>query len=266
APVDPKPAPAYEWLSTVAFMGGVAEWPLGTWYDQEHEFRSTAHWKPILNGASGFAPRSYDELSGTLEKRPIPCELWRMLALRKRSLGLFHPEGVKGDAAPAYAEAIRDGLDHARLELVRSVPHGEQFDFFFHLSSSPPLPFATVSPEESARDRARLDAVLSPPFGYIDAPEEGATVGAGASIVGWALDDSGVARITVAVDAGAAAPALAGLPHPGTGEAYPKYPGVEGAGFVFSLPALPPGPHALTVTVIAKDGGRTVMKRNVVGK
>jgi hypothetical protein len=266
ARVEARPAPVYEWLATASFPGGLVEWPLGTWYDQEHEFRSTAHWKPILNGASGFSPRSYDELAATLEKKPIPDEIWGMLEERKATRLLFHSDELEGESATSYAEAIRRGMDQGKMELLRAFPHGDSHDFLFRLSWAPRLTIEPAALEESRRDQALLEAVLRPPFGYIDLPGEGEQIGSGASVVGWALDDSGVARVTVAVDAGPAAPALYGLAHPGPPKVYRQYPDVERAGFAFSLPALSAGPHTLTVTILARDGGKAVMKRNVVGK
>jgi len=266
ARVDPKPAPVYRWLSAVSLSGGIVEWPLGTLYDQEHEFRSTAHWKPILNGASGFSPRSYDELAATLEKKPIPDQVWGMLAERKATLLLFHPGQLEGEAVTAYGDAVRGGMDRGEIELLRAFSREDSSDFLFRLSSAPRPAIEPATPEELRRSRAALEAVLRPPFGYIDLPGEGEVVGPAASVTGWALDDSGVARVTVAVDAGPPAPALLGLAHPGTGKVYPQYPDVERAGFAFTLPALPAGPHGLTVTVLAKDGGRAVMKRNIVVK
>jgi hypothetical protein len=266
ARIDPTPAPAYRWLASASFPGGLVEWPLGTWYDQEHEFRSTAHWKRILNGASGFSPRSYEELATALEKQPISDEIWGMLEERKATLVLFHPGELEGERATSYGEAVRAGVDQGKMELLRAFPHGDSPDFLFRLSWAPSLRITPPAPEELTRDRALLESILRPPFGYIDLPAETEEVGSGASVVGWALDDSGVAGVTVAVDAGPAAPALYGLPHPGPPKGYPQYPNVQNAGFAFALPAFPSGPHTLTVTILAKDGGKAVMKRNVMGK
>ena len=265
-PVDPDPAPAYSWLATVSFPGGVVEWPLGTWYEQEHEFRSTAHWKPIVNGASGFSPRSYDELAAVMEKKPIPDAVWEMLAQRRATLLLFHSGEVQGEIAMTYAAAVVRGVKEGRLELLRSFWYGESRDFVFRLASAPALDLPKVSPEKSRRDRAALAAVLNPPFGYIDVPAQGETVAAGSGGFGWALDDSGVKRVTIAVDDGPSLPAQYGGPHPGPAKVYPQYPDASRAGFGFAIPSLAPGPHTLTVTIVAKDGGKTTLAREIVVK
>jgi hypothetical protein len=265
-PLDPDPAPVHSWLATVSFPGGVVEWPLGTWYEQEHEFRSTAHWKPIVNGASGFSPRSYDELAAVMEKKPIPDAVWEMLAQRRATLLLFHSGEAQGEIAMTYAAAVERGVKEGRLELLRSFWYGESRDFVFRLASASALGLPAAGPEQSRRDRAALAVVLNPPFGYIDVPGQGETVAVGAGGFGWALDDSGIKRVTVTADDGPPLPAQYGGPHPGPAKVYPEYPDASRAGFNFAIPSLAPGPHTLTVTIVAKDGGRTTMAREIVVK
>src|SRR5437773_1635901 len=60
-----------------------------------------------------------------------------------------------------------------------------------------------------------------PPFGFIDTPREGDTVASGSPATGWALDDSGVARVEVSLDNGPAVRAELGQSFPGVQEAYP---------------------------------------------
>lgn len=108
---------------------------------------------------------------------------------------------------------------------------------------------------------AQADA--HPPFGFIDTPKENDTVAAGAWSYGWALDDSGVASVAVSLDNGASSAAAIGQPFPGVKEAYPTYPDADKAGFGFAMPSAPAGPHLLTVTITAKDGGKTELKRHV---
>ena len=66
----------------------------------------------------------------------------------------------------------------------------------------------------------------------------------------------------MSTDGGPPSDAVIGQPHPGVAEAYPRYEGVDQPGFGFRLPALAPGPHTVTVTLVAKDGakGRSVEK------
>ena len=52
-------------------------------------------------------------------------------------------------------------------------------------------------------------------------------------------------------------------PHPGVREYHPNYPDSDRSGFGFSIPAVPPGPHTLTVTIVGRDGGKTELKRQI---
>jgi hypothetical protein len=102
-----------------------------------------------------------------------------------------------------------------------------------------------------------------PPFGFIDTPKENETVAPGSAVSGWALDDSGVANVMVSLDNGPASPAAFGESFPGVKEAYPTYPNSDKAGFRLALPPANTGPHLLVVTIHAKDGGRSDLKRHI---
>ena len=264
ARVDPEPAPVYRWLAGVSFPGGVVEWPLGNWYDQEYEFRSTAHWKPLVNGASGFSPRDYDVLAATLDRRKIPDDVWPLLARARTSLLVYHPEAMNPETTVAYADAVDRGVRNGRIRLLGSFPRGDSRDFVFWLASAPAAAAPVVqAPDSVRRDRDLLGRALHPPFGYLDTPAEGETVEAGAAAFGWALDDSGIARVDVSVDGGASIPALFGQPHPGVPDVHPGFPDSAHAGYGFAIPALPPGPHTLTVTFVGRDGGKTSLRRSI---
>jgi hypothetical protein len=65
----------YDWLST-APSGPVLEYPaaglegrIGP-QDATYMYFSTAHWRPLLNGYSGFAPPRYREMLGELQAFP----------------------------------------------------------------------------------------------------------------------------------------------------------------------------------------------------
>jgi hypothetical protein len=102
---------------------------------------------------------------------------------------------------------------------------------------------------------------LAPPFGVIDIPAENAEVSAGSFGLGWALDESGIAEILVATELGPGAPANLGGARPDIPPVHPEYADAASSGFGFQLPDLSPGPHTLTITLVGKDGGRTVLTR-----
>jgi hypothetical protein len=117
-------------------------------------------------------------------------------------------------------------------------------------ASPPPTPTAS-------------EAQLRPPFGFLDVPRENDTLASGAIASGWALDDSGVAGVAFSLDNGPARPVTLGQPFPGVKEAYPTFPGSDKPGFTFAMPSVAAGPHLLVVTITAKDGGKTEIKRHI---
>ena len=113
---------------------------------------------------------------------------------------------------------------------------------------------------------AGASADAHPPFGILDVPRENVPVDSGGFGYGWALDDSGIASVSVSFDGGGAAPAKIGEAFPGVKEAYPTMPDNEKAGFIFAIPKLATGPHSLSVTLVAKDGGQTILRRQFQAK
>jgi hypothetical protein len=128
-------------------------------------------------------------------------------------------------------------------------------------------PSPAVSSETSAQaatgGAAPVGDTARPPFGFLDTPREGAAVKPGSWAFGWALDDSGIAQVTVAADSGQTSPVALGQPFPGVAKDHPSFPGADRAGFGFPVPAMGPGPHTLVVTLVGKDGGRTEIRRQV---
>ncbi len=120
------------------------------------------------------------------------------------------------------------------------------------------------TPTASAPAAPAASATLQhPPFGFLEVPRENDTVAVGTVATGWALDDSGVAGVSVSLDNGPAFSATRGQAFPGVHEAYPMFPASGNAGFRFALPSAAAGPHLLVVTIIARDGGKTDIKRHI---
>ena len=62
------------------------------------------------------------------------------------------------------------------------------------------------------------------PFGVVDQPRNGDTVGRVVDVIGWALDDSLVRDVRVSVDGTYQASARLTIRRPDVANAYPKYP------------------------------------------
>ena len=110
---------------------------------------------------------------------------------------------------------------------------------------------------------APAGSLQHPPFGFLEVPRENDTVASGSVATGWALDDSGVAGVSVSLDNGPGFSAARGQAFPGVKEAYPTFPASDKAGFRFAMPSAAAGPHLLVVTIIARDGGKTDIKRHI---
>jgi hypothetical protein len=266
--VEKQAAPVYRWLGSVRLPGAVLELPIGFDYDAEHEFRSTAHWQPLVNGYSGFSPLQYDELRDLFGKRPVAAEAWRRAVSLDSVLVVVHLHELEGLARSGLARAARTELGEGRLEILGSFPHGGDTDFVFRFPGAPRFEprIPTADRDRAAAEfRSLVDAetLLAPPFGVIDVPPENATVSAGSFGLGWALDDSGIAEVRVSTELGPAAAGTLGGARPDIPPVHPEYPDAANSGFGFLVPEVPPGPHTLTITLVARDGGQTVLTRPI---
>jgi hypothetical protein len=269
--VDGEPPAVYRWLAAAPFPGAIVHWPLANDPDIEHTFRSTAHWKPILNGYSGFGPPRYHELGAMLARRPIPPSAWARMEDMGASVLVFHPhEARDAEDGLAWLRALREGVRDGKAVPLGSFESGASRDYVFRLAVA--APFETgiaeagwgAAAEDVLRRLARLEGFLRLPFGWVDVPKEGEAVAPGSGGFGWALDDSGIREVRLSADGVVAVPLIARQRHPGVIPVFPAYPDVEHAGFGFHVPALPPGRHTLKFTLIANDGGKTILTRNIV--
>ncbi len=265
--MDGSPAPTYRWLKDVRGAGAVIEWPFGLDYDVEYVFRSTAHFRSLVNGYSGFFPKHYDELNALFEQRPIPDRIWRNIDRLGASVLIYHPHFVEGAKQVEYARALRRAIANKSVSPLIVFPHQGSQDYIFRITSGPG-PEVAVSQKDRRRAEEALEhyfrfaeAQINPPFGFVDFPKQGDPVAAGSWGFGWALASSGIAQIRLSTEEGSVGDVAIGAPFPGVREAYPKYPEADQAGFGFVVPKLRPGTHVLYLTVVAKDGAESVLER-----
>jgi hypothetical protein len=267
---DSSPVPVYEWLRTARMPGGVVEWPLGFPHDCEYTLRQAEHEKPLVNGHSSFAPRPYEELQAILRQRPIPDSAWDAMAGLDAALLIYHAHEGRGPQLAKYAHAIRRGLASGEVEIVGDFPHADGRDFAFRLTKGP----RWDAPPAAGGEAQRLEdaiawleanvARLEPPVGTVHLPAENQKVAPGFWVHGWAVDDSGLAEIRVATELGPAGVAMLGSRWGGVEAMFPDYLGAATAGYGFPVPDLPPGPHTLRLTLVARDGGTTTLERRIV--
>jgi hypothetical protein len=270
SPVEQAAAPVYHWLGAVSLPGAVIEWPFATDSEVDYEFRSTVHWKPLINGYSGFGPPRYHELAAMFAEKPIRAEVWKRMTETGACLLIVHPRAIPDESRESYAGLLRSGIDEQRLEPLTTFANRDDSDLVFRFADSPPFDPRIPASEKQAAARRTLEAVselehfLHPPFGVLDVPRENDTVASGAWGFGWALDDSGIAEIRVSFDGGPGVPTTIHQPHPGVREAHPSYPENAAPGFGFAVPPLPPGPHTLKVIFVGRDGGKTELQRRII--
>jgi hypothetical protein len=269
-PVEAAAPSVYRWLAAQKLPGAVVEFPLGILYDYEYVFRQAQHGQPLVNGYSGFFPEPYRGLKAALKRRPIPDSVWERMGELGACVLVYHPHVREGVFVAAYADALDRAVTSGGLELVRSFPHGDDRDFVFVAAGGSWADRLREDGAGRARTRSALDATiarvradgmrLAPPFGNLEAPAKGATVAPQDWGFGWALDDSGIADVRAATEAGPIAVAVH-LPREGLERLYPDYPEADRGMFAFRVPDLAPGTHRLTVTFVGRDGGTTSIER-----
>ncbi|MFN2632741.1 MAG: hypothetical protein ABR610_04920 [Thermoanaerobaculia bacterium] len=269
--VRAEPAPVYRWLAVASVPGAAVEWPINNDIEPEHVFRSTTHWKPLLNGYSGFGPPDYLGFAALLSGEAVDDRVWNAMRRLDASVLVFHPAETTDEDRAKYLSAVRRGISQGRIIPMASFtrPGTETRDFVFRFQEVPAfdgsVPPATAlhSPAEALRQMADLELRLAPPFGVVERPREDEVVGRGYWAFGWALDDSGIARVRLFAPNAPPVECIAHQPFPGVAAAYPKNPESGLPGYGCPVPALPHGPRVLSVEITGRDGGVTILRRAI---
>jgi hypothetical protein len=259
---DPRPAPVYRWLARTPAAQAAIELPFGLDYDIEYVFRSVSHFRPIVNGYSGFFPPDYDELNALFGQRPIPPSVWERIEKSGARLVVYHPHFLVDAREVDYANLLKEARDARRIAPVATFPHAGRQDFVFRLdagATSSPGPASAAREFDRYLDHAAAQA--DRPFGWLDLPKNDAAVSPGDGGLGWALARSGIAEVRLTTGEGATGEVRYGVPHPGVPPVHPGYPDTDRAGFTFRIPTLPRGLHQLFFTVVARNGAETVLER-----
>jgi len=262
---DARPAAVYRWIASAPLSGAVIEMPFGLDHDIEYVYRSPLHFRPLVNGYSGFFPKEYDALNALFEKRPIPAQAWQEVTRLGAKVAVYHTDLLTDAREVAYARLLRSAVTSAIIIPIRFFDHSGRKDFVFTVGMPPP---GLASPDQVDSARKEFDSYLSTadaqqvrPFGWIDYPTDGQFVSPGDAGLGWALARSGVSAVRLATDQGQGGQADYGVPHPGVPKAYPGFPDSDRAGFSFHIPSLPHGAHPLYLTLVSRDGAEAVIVR-----
>ena len=154
-PVKPSAAPIYLWLASERIPGAVMEWPLGVQFDAEYVFRSTAHWKSLVNGVSGFYPPPWVALAEALGRDPIPAEAWGKVPAGTAVVILHGDDPERADSFARFRAAAADAVVAGRLEPIAEFPHERGFDYVFRVTSAPEFA-ASLTGDMRAHARRRF--------------------------------------------------------------------------------------------------------------
>ncbi len=138
APLDARPyaveIPAIDqWLATREGTGPVVELPVADPRDgnraaslhSTYMLHSTVHWRPLVNGYSGFTPASHDLLFRHLVNFPDDKSLEALEEIGVR-YAVVHPDLYSPDEWPAVEERLRDAVP--RLRLIHREDDGLLFE------------------------------------------------------------------------------------------------------------------------------------------
>lgn len=106
----PARAPAvYREVARQAPTGVLVELPLGNPdYDLRAMYYTTVHWRPLLNGYSGFFPRHYGQLRAAVSDLPRHPEIsLEVLQATGATHAIVHEGAFLGDEGPATSAALR---------------------------------------------------------------------------------------------------------------------------------------------------------------
>lgn len=145
-PVDPRPSGWYKWLGSIP-DAVVFEWPVTVpWrlYDMRdvhYMYRSTYHWRPLLNGYSGTYPRSYLELLLQMRSFPYTSSLDYLRRRGATILVVHERHGTR----PSYDDALERLHRDPYVTLVAQGRDNGSRVSFFRLLPKPPRTDARAS-------------------------------------------------------------------------------------------------------------------------
>jgi hypothetical protein len=125
-PKAPPPSAAHLWLATKATPGAVLVLPIHEGADIAKEslamYQSTAHFRPLVNGYSGWWPNDYWELVGRLRSFPTARSLRFLLERAPIRFILVQYDRM---AAPRRRE-LEKGMERYQEKIPLVFRHGDE--------------------------------------------------------------------------------------------------------------------------------------------
>ena len=119
-------SPIYSAIARDPRAGAVVEFPFPSraqfHLNADYVYASTEHWRPLLNGYSGYAPASYSEAADRLQAFPDTPSM-RFLRDRGVTHVVVHPRRFQGDRAARFVPRVEASAD---LQLLGVDDEGSQ--------------------------------------------------------------------------------------------------------------------------------------------
>jgi len=122
SPTEPEVPRVYPWLASTG-TGPLLELPLDPPSDQRYSLLSTIHWRPIVNGRSGYMPPIHDDLRAVLATFPAPRALQYAAAIGIGTI-VVHTGHVSVDQLARLRVAEEAGSVHRVAAFGEDLAYG----------------------------------------------------------------------------------------------------------------------------------------------
>jgi len=223
APIEPQPLDA--WLATHATRA-IAHLPIDSaGSEYTYTFRSIAHHRKMINGASGAVPPEFARLSGMSKSDPIPDGFGNELRRIGVDTLIVHASYLgKHDAATL--DWLRRELTRGGMQLVARFPEGIYGDWVYRIGRFPRLP----NPESRIPNPVSYQPWT---FGNFDSPP--GFVRGDRWFSGFAFSPYGIRRVELLFDDGRIVVPATLIPDDKLARQFPPYPQTPRPRFIAKL-------------------------------
>jgi hypothetical protein len=228
---DPDPLALH--LAETPMKGGLVELPANGDLKGNYRYvlRSADHWKPLVNGVSGFVPPIVRKLEELTRARPIADELMDHLESIPTSYVTVHEAWIGAEERAALHVFLARQIDSGRLRFVRRFPEPTRADLYAVAKTEPHVPGAR--PPWFVTDRAALLGGVEDPSltGSVDGPAEGQTVNGAFVVRGWGRVPDEDLAVRVLIDGEERPTTISRVPRPDVASVLPQLGDCSKAGY-----------------------------------
>jgi hypothetical protein len=220
---------------------------------------AASHDYPILNGYSGFFPKSFEALEAAFTAPSIGNEARSTLAKNQCSVVLFHRGRATAAEQASISAFLASAADDGVLRPVRVMGSGSGDTVILATPETEHLlPASATERADARRALSHPMAAPIPPQGWYFDPQNGAVFhGSTVRGSGWAAAEDGMARIEVLLDGQNVGSATYGIRHPEVPMVLPRVPCREFCGYAYRIDHVAPGRHDLATRYVGNHGGTT---------